>query len=302
MKLSSAITLAVASLPGALAWGSLGHIASAYLAGHFVSNATEAHLKQLLGNNEADYMAKVASWADSVRYTKWGRFTKNFHFIDSHDNPPESCNVDFNRDCKDGECVITSLANYTQQLVDPKLPAWRRVQAAKFVIHFVGDLHQPLHNEDVAHGGNGIHVRWNGRDFNLHHVWDSSILEKWLGGPRGKPYPIAQKWADNLANEIKSGKYASEKDAWLKDIDFNKQIDTGMAWARECNALVCTHVFPQGPEAIKGQELSGEYYEKAAPVLEKQVARAGYRMAAWLDLIVEEYHTKEDAEPTSEYL
>lgn len=45
-------------------------------------------------------------------------------------------------------------------------------------------------------------------------------------------------------------------------------------------------VFPEGPVAIAGQELSGEYYEKAAPVIEIQVARAGYRLAAWLDLIV----------------
>lgn len=45
-------------------------------------------------------------------------------------------------------------------------------------------------------------------------------------------------------------------------------------------------VFPEGPAAIAGQELSGEYYEKAAPVIEVQVARAGYRLAAWLDLIV----------------
>lgn len=52
-------------------------------------------------------------------------------------------------------------------------------------------------------------------------------------------------------------------------------------------------VFPEGPKAIVGQELSGEYYEKAAPMLEKQVARAGYRMAAWLDLIVDEFQKRD---------
>ena len=48
-------------------------------------------------------------------------------------------------------------------------------------------------------------------------------------------------------------------------------------------------VFPEGPEAIRGQELGGEYFDKAGPVIEKQVARAGFRMAAWLDRIAEEY-------------
>lgn len=64
-------------------------------------------------------------------------------------------------------------------------------------------------------------------------------------------------------------------------------------------------VFPEGPKAIVGQELSGEYYEKAAPILEKQVARAGYRMAAWLDRIVDEYKKREASYtgelPTDDY-
>jgi hypothetical protein len=205
-----------------------------------VANSTEAYLKQLLGNHEPDYMAKVASWADSIRYTKWGRFTSTFHFIDAHDSPPESCNVDFERDCKATGCVITALANYTKQSLDPSLPAWRRAQAAKFVIHFVGDLHQPLHNEDVARGGNGIHVLWKGRDLNLHHVWDSSIAEKWLG-LRGKPYPVAEKWSKNLTEQITNGIYADEKDAWLADLDFSDPEGTAMAWSRECNALVCQY-------------------------------------------------------------
>lgn len=290
-------------------WTGLGHITTAYLASHFVANSTEAYFQELLRSDEPDYMAKVATWADSVRYTKWGRFTKTFHFIDAHDNPPESCNVDFKRDCKETGCVINALANYTQQSLDSSLPVWERAQAAKFVIHFVGDLHQPLHNEDVAKGGNGIYVLWDGRRYNLHHVWDSSIAEKFIGGVRGPPYAAAEKWATQLAVEITDGKFAEEKEAWLKDLDFDDAIETAMAWSKECNALVCSHgklhmknpmygfvvysyllaVFPEGPKAIVGQELGGEYFEKAGPVIEKQVARAGYRMAAWLDSIAAAY-------------
>ncbi|PON28562.1 hypothetical protein TGAM01_v202409 [Trichoderma gamsii] len=306
MKLSNAVAYSLVSLPGAMAWGGLGHVTTAFVASNFVANTTEAYLKQLLGSQDADYMAKVASWADSIRYTQWGRFTKNFHFIDAHDSPPEDCNVDFERDCKEGGCVITALANYTQQSVDPSLPAWRRAQAAKFVIHFVGDLHQPLHNEDVARGGNGIHVLWNGRDFNLHHVWDSSITEKWLGMRGRKPYQWAEKWSADLTKKINSGIYADEKDDWLADLDFGNPEETALAWSRECNKLVCQYVFPEGPKAIAGKELSGDYYEKAAPMLEKQVARAGYRMAAWLDKIVDQYLKLEASYtgelPTEDYM
>lgn len=271
-----------------------------------------------MSSQDDDYLAKVASWADSVRYTKWGRFTKNFHFIDAHDNPPLSCNVDFKRDCKADGCVISALANYTQQSLDSSLPAWRRAQAAKFVIHFVGDLHQPLHNEDVALGGNRIHVLWDGKGFNLHHVWDSSIAEKWIGGMRGKPYPLAEKWANQLAGEINDGKFSGEKDSWLKDLNFADATETAMAWSREANAFVCSHgmyrpcswndsknnsnmtkVLPEGPVAIVGQELGGDYFKKAGPVIERQVARAGFRMAAWLDSIAQGYSAGKTDEPLS---
>lgn len=206
-----------------------------------MSNSTEAYFKELLQNDGDDYLASVASWADGVRYTKWGRYTKNFHFIDAHDSPPESCNVDFERDCKESGCVISALANYTTQAYDHTLPDWLRAQAAKFVIHFVGDLHQPLHNEDVALGGNRIYVTWEGHQFNLHHVWDTSIAEKLLGNPHGSPFTIGTKWANQLVVEIADGKYAEAKEDWLKDLDFNDSVATAMAWSRECNALVCTH-------------------------------------------------------------
>ncbi|KAK4199596.1 putative nuclease S1 precursor [Triangularia verruculosa] len=285
-----ASTLAVsgAALPAALAWGGFGHITVAYIASNFVSDSTTSYLQTLLRNDTGDYLAGVATWADSIRYTKWGRFTSGFHFIDAHDNPPTYCGVDYDRDCKkEAGCVVSALQNYTSQLLDTELPLWRRAQAAKFVIHFVGDIHQPLHTEDVARGGNGIRVTFDGRELNLHHVWDTSIAEKLVGGIRRKPYPFGKRWADELTEEIKSGKYAAESKAgWLKGTNITDPIATAMSWAVEGNALVCTHVLPEGADAIGGQELGGAYYDKAAPVVEEQVAKAGYRLAAWLDLII----------------
>ncbi|KAK5660675.1 hypothetical protein OQA88_12039 [Cercophora sp. LCS_1] len=289
MRLSS-LALGAAALPTIQAWGGFGHITVAYIASNFVSTETATYFKGLLRNETSDYLAGVATWADSVRYTRWGRFTSNFHFIDAKDNPPHSCNVDLERDCKADGCVVTSLANYTTRLLDPSLSFSEHNIAAKFVIHFVGDIHQPLHDEDVARGGNGIHVLFNGVELNLHHVWDSSIAEKLVGGvPRRQPGPYiaARKWADALSAEITVGKYLNvSKTEWLQNLDLQDPIATALSWAREGNAFVCTAVLPEGPEAIKGQELAGAYYEKAAPVIELQVARAGYRLAAWLDLIV----------------
>ena len=287
----------------------LGHITTAYLASHFVADATTAHFQSLLRNTTADYLAGVATWADTIRYTKWGRFTSNFHFIDAKDAPPLTCNVDMARDCKVGGCVVTALHNYTQRALDPRLPFIERQQAAKFVVHFVGDMHQPLHAEDVARGGNSIHVLWRGGELNLHHVWDTSIAEKFIGGVRGPPYRAAREWADRLAAEIREGKFADLREGWLHGVNIEDPVATALGWATEANKYICSHgrfpgllprkvregkltvlaVLPEGPDAIVGQELSGDYYEKAAPVIEIQVARAGYRMAAWLDAIARGY-------------
>ncbi|KAL1836489.1 hypothetical protein VTJ49DRAFT_5078 [Mycothermus thermophilus] len=309
MKLSSLAVITTAAAPGALAWGGFGHITTAYLASDFVSPQTATYLQTLLRNDTPHYLAGVATWADSVRYTRWGRFSSDFHFIDAKDNPPSSCGVDFERDCKkDRGCVVSALHNYTMRMMlDPAkkatlqdvvnleaLPVWERAIAAKFVVHFIGDIHQPLHTENVARGGNGIHVLFDGRRVNLHHVWDTSIAEKWVGGIRRRPYEGARRWADELAREIREGKYAAVAGEWLRSANFSDPHSTAMAWAGESNAIVCSHVFTSDPEDMHDQELGGEYYEKAAPVVELQVARAGYRLAAWLDMIVEDILGSED--------
>lgn len=200
----------------------------AYIASNFVKPETAAYFQDLLRNDSEDYMAGVATWADSIRYTRWGQFTKNFHFIDAKDSPPNYCGVDFERDCKADGCVVASIQNYTDQLLDHNLYGWQRNQAAKFVIHFVGDIHQPLHTENVARGGNGIHVLWEHSQVNLHHVWDSSIAEKMLGGIHRKPYPAARQWAQGLTSEIKAGKYEAESKSWTRGMDLDDPIGTSM--------------------------------------------------------------------------
>ncbi|CAK7202508.1 hypothetical protein SEUCBS139899_005231 [Sporothrix eucalyptigena] len=287
MKLSAALLAGAAVLPNVAAWGGFGHITIAYVASSFVNDQTATYFQTLLRNDSSDYLANVATWADNIRYTKWGHFTGPFHFIDAKDDPPSSCDVIMERDCKSEGCVISALQNYTSRLIDAgrSLPAWEHEQAAKFIIHFVGDMHQPLHTEDVAKGGNGIHVKFDNKFLNLHHVWDTSILEKIVGGVRGSPYGAAQQLADQLVADIRSGKYQTESKSWLDGIKLDDVEGTALIWARESNAYVCTHVLPQGPKAIVGQELGDSYYDDAAPVVEIQVARAGFRLAAWLDLL-----------------
>ncbi|ETS83050.1 hypothetical protein PFICI_04926 [Pestalotiopsis fici W106-1] len=270
-------------LPSVAAWGRLGHITVAYIATNFVKEETASYFKDLLGNDTEHYLAGVATWADNIRSEDWARFTETFHFIDAKDSPPKYCGVDFTRDCKAHGCVVSAIQNYTSQLLDNDLDASQRNEAAKFIIHFIGDIHQPLHTEDVAQGGNKIHVKWGHSQPNLHHVWDTSIAEQILGD--NHEGDGAYTWASDLTSEIIKGKYAAKSKSWLGGLQLDDPITTSMNWANETNSYVCTHVLPEGPSAIVGQQLAGGYAKKAEPVIEILIAQAGYRLAAWLDLI-----------------
>lgn len=113
MLLPTAATfLLLLAAPGVQAWGAMGHETVAYVATDFVAAGTRTYFQSLLGDASADYLASVASWADSYRYTKAGKFSAGFHYIDAHDDPPASCGVDFSRDCGAGGCIVSAISNY----------------------------------------------------------------------------------------------------------------------------------------------------------------------------------------------
>ena len=94
----------------------------------------------------------------------------------------------------------------------------------------------------------------------------------------------------DLVGEIENenGTYAKVAESWLEGIDIHDPISTAMIWARDGNALVCTVVLPKGGiEAYNGTELYPSYYESAVATVELQIAKAGYRLAAYLDAIAE---------------
>lgn len=163
-------------------------------------------------------------------------------------------------------------------------------KALKWLIHFIGDIHQPLHVENLEIGGNLINVTFNGARTNLHAAWDTAIPQKLFGG--NFSIPNAQSWATNLTAEIKTGKYKKEAKAWRRNINVSRPINSTMLWAIDTNQFVCSTVIPNGTEAVRFQEISGAYYESVAPVVRKQLAKAGIRLAAWLDAIVEKADRK----------
>ncbi|KAF2637735.1 hypothetical protein P280DRAFT_492149 [Massarina eburnea CBS 473.64] len=284
MAVTKPTLLSLLSLTSSVtAWGTLGHDTVAFIAQNFLAPETTTFAKGLLNDTSSAYLANVATWADSYRYTAEGTFSAPLHYIDALDEPPTSCNIDFDRDCPEEGCIVSAIANYTTRVQDTTLSVVERQKALKWVIHFLGDIHQPLHVENLAIGGNTIDVTFNGTSTNLHHIWDSNMAEKLIGG-----YSLsdAEEWSTSLVADIKTGKYATQTSTWLSGININDSISSAVVWATDANSYVCTTVLPEGEDAVQGQELQGAYYDAAIPVVQVQVAKAGYRLAAWLNLIV----------------
>jgi len=209
--LGGALLLLAAGLPTAQAWGAMGHETVAYIASNFVAAGTKSYFQALLNDSSADYLAAVSAWADSYRSTAAGKFSAPFHYIDAEDDPPHSCGIDLARDCGPEGCVVSALANYTSRLVGKttskgsgrvrgsaaagNLSTAERQIAAKMVIHFVGDIGQPLHCEALDKGGNGIPVTYHAHGSNLHSIWDSAIPESIANG---SSMAAAKSWATTL--------------------------------------------------------------------------------------------------------
>jgi hypothetical protein len=148
------------------------------------------------------------------------------------------------------------------------------------LIHFLGDITQPLHTEALDVGGNDIDVLWEGKSTNLHHIWDTEMVEKVAGGSSASVYT---KWANSLTTMIDNGTYADDRDSWVKCSNVSTASTCALAWAKDSNSLNCQYVLKVNET---GKELSSAYYTNAIPYIELQIAKGGYRLATWLNALV----------------
>lgn len=150
-------------------------------------------------------------------------------------------------------------------------------------MQFVGDIHQPLHDEALDVGGNSIDVTYDGDDtWNLHSVWDTAMLQTLEGGTTET---TARTYATTLTKAIKAGTYGWSPTSWSDDLTVNNPQATALSWASEANGYVCSDVIPNGVSAVENVDLADAYYTAHLHVVQIQIARAGYRLAAWLNLI-----------------
>lgn len=201
----------------ACAWGVDGHKLVASLAEAQLSPEAKAEAYRLLALEPGASMASVANWADEVRSpadTKW--HTVSFP-------RDKDCRYDAALLCPEGQCVVSAIERQTA-ILRSSAPDAQRLVALKYVIHFVGDIHQPLHGGYADDKRGRLHpVQAFGQPTDMHALWDSGLIRHWPGGRAALRSAVladsppgtgsARDWAEESCRIVRSpGFYPAEPD------------------------------------------------------------------------------------------
>jgi len=245
------------------AWGGEGHQIVCLIAEDRLTPAAKAGIHQLLGvANISD--AEIASWADEIRRQR--QETAPWHFVDI---PTDAKGFDEKRDGQNGNNVVNKIVDFTAVLQNPKATKDARVEALKFLVHFVGDIHQPLHcaerNKDKGGNTRLVFFLDHPKALNLHSVWDSTILVDHKGGVRIAAY------AEKLNAAIKP----EQADEWAKG--------TPVDWANESHGVAVSVTYKDVPADGPPPKLNQAYVDTAGKAIDLQLQRAGVRLAMILN-------------------
>jgi hypothetical protein len=237
----------------AWAWGSEGHRIIADIAWNHLDETTRANLRPFLGSND---LASIATWADDVRSER--AETAPWHYVDI---PPGSAGYD-PKDCPGDNCVVAQITRFAEILGDRSQPFRERKEALNYVVHFVGDISQPMHAMADARGGNDIPVTVFGfgqcgqYPCNLHSVWDSELIEH---------------------TGLREHRYASQLETMISADHLQPGSTNPVDWANQSLQLAKeAWVQPQ-------TDIDEPYYVRERPVVDQQLALAGLRLARLLN-------------------
>lgn len=156
------------------AWGVTGHRVIAEIAQRHLDSKARKALKELIGNQSLAYWA---NWADFVKSDSTYRYAGRWHYVDLPPHMEKDTFVSALR-ALPGKNLFSQIPVLEEMVKDKALPSDQRLFALKYLIHLLGDLHQPLHvGRDEDQGGNKIKLTWFGKPTNLHIVWDELLVD-----------------------------------------------------------------------------------------------------------------------------
>ena len=261
----------------AQAWWEYGHATVAEIAYASVRPATRRAIDALLRRSRtldtpacpARTVAEASVWPDCIKELK-DRFSYAYAW---HYQNVDICKpFDLTAACRDGNCVSKQIERNARLLADTTLPVRERVMALAFLLHFVGDLHQPLHAGDHGDlGGNQVKAAYGlieGKRVNLHAIWDGYLADRAISTPPGG--------ARGILSEVAPAERAEYAAGTVED------------WSRENWAVTKDVVYPAvladpcaPPPGIA--RMDDATIVRLIPVLRLAVAKGGIRLARLLD-------------------
>jgi hypothetical protein len=265
-----AAALALVTSSPAIAWGKTGHRVVAAIADTELSGVARARIQEILGPGES--LDEAATWPDEMRSDPsifWQKTATPWHYVTlngtTYDHaPPE------------GD-ALEALVRFTRILQNPDASLADKQLALRFVVHLVGDLHQPLHvGKCCDQGGNDVKVTFFGKPTTLHVVWDSQLVDD--------EQLSFTELAAKLERHISSREIIDWSDSNPRD------------WITE-SAGIRDRIYPvanpkTGARSGAGNDrdvdvpdLSYSYVHQFTPVMERRLSQAGVRLAAYLNAI-----------------
>lgn len=164
------IVISLLSITDGLGWGQTGHRATGLIADRLLSARAKKRIAVIL---EQQSLSIASTWMDEIRSDS----TYDYAIIWHYTTIPDGKKYEDVESEPDGK-LIQMLEKITKDLKSGKLSATQEREYLKFLIHLVGDLHQPLHvGKPGDRGGNNVKLKWFGKDSNLHSVWDSEMID-----------------------------------------------------------------------------------------------------------------------------
>ena len=240
-----------------VSWGYVGHQVVARIAENHLSPQAKSAIQKLLGSES---IVEVASWADEARNDEKYKSTAPWHFL----NLPLGLGREAFEKSVRGQSqqnVYSAVLAQEQVLKDQNSTREQKATSLKFLVHFIGDAHQPMHiSRAEDKGGNTIQLQYNGRGTNLHSLWDSRLIDQ-----EGLSYSELAGKVDKATPEIiKQGADVDPMD-WVWE---SYKISSGLY-----------------PEIEKNNKVGDDYYKAHIGIVDERLELAGLRLAAVLNAI-----------------
>jgi hypothetical protein len=254
----TALSLFALVLSAALvSWGVTGHRSIGKIAEIHLIPQAKAAVRELIGDTT---LADVSTWADEVRGQPAYRSTGPWHYINL---PLGLSRTDFETTVKGmtQENVYSALQQQERILGSTASTRTQKVEALKYIVHFVGDLHQPMHvSREEDKGGNTIQLNYDGNGTNLHALWDSKLIDH-----------------QGLTYEQMAAKYDHATPAEIKQW----QNEPVMEWIWE-SYQASSKLYAE-VDAMKSRSIDDSYYDAHIAIVQDRIEKAGIRLAGVLN-------------------